>query len=902
MDKKMDKKELNKKLEEKLRGIDVPPPDEARKSQAIQAAMDEFAQAREESEASVKEEIKEESKGIADGRRLTGKKRDKKFFLPGGFVMRRRIYATIGIAVVAVFLAVGLYPQYKERAYVSTLNTDIKNSYTAASAYLTDSPKTQVAGQPQEPVDEEIGDRRYAAAKPDTKRQAGYGGDAGAMVGAGSVAADQNKGMRVALNQPMREGDSRIRTRSDDAYKYNIQSNTVRSNEAVAPAEPMKLAFTDRLEESNVRGIVGGEYRDKDAVGKKKAKKIVDPTDPRSSIYLDTSGKLAGTSDSRRPPSVAYQEGKAWRPAALESEGLPRDKFGNVDWGDLVRNDQIAPKGSLDPSNTSETAPLDLDIVIKSEKAKSDDKNRRMALSKVGAVSEKEQVAGYIASSPPVVIHSKVVSDVVRRQQTEYAGRDQFERLEQNQVKLTANEPVSTFSLDVDTTSYSFMRRALNNGYLPQRDSVRIEELINYFDYDYTAPKSLKKPFKPTIAVYPSPWNKANKLIHIGIKGHELDKKKRPRANLVFLLDVSGSMSSRDKLPLLKNSMKMMVKELNQDDTVAIVVYAGAAGTVLPPTKVKDKGLILSALSRLNAGGSTAGGAGIKLAYSLAEANFDKDAVNRVILATDGDFNVGISNKDELKSFVERKRDTGIFLTVLGFGQGNYNDALMQKLAQNGNGNAAYIDTLSEARKVLVTEAGATLFPIAKDVKIQVEFNPKRVAEYRLIGYESRMLNREDFNNDKVDAGDVGAGHSVTAIYEITEVGAASALVDPLRYGKEGKVKRAIESDSDMGGEYAFLKIRYKLPKETRSKLITRAITDRDAHASVEQAGVDIRFAASVAAFGQKLKGSRYTKDFTYDDVRELAAASRGEDRFGYRSEFINLIGLADSADTMGDR
>ena len=349
-------------------------------------------------------------------------------------------------------------------------------------------------------------------------------------------------------------------------------------------------------------------------------------------------------------------------------------------------------------------------------------------------------------------------------------GRDKFDEITFNPIKLVGEEPVSTFSIDVDTASYAFVRRQLNNGTLPQKDAVRVEELINYFNYNYPLPEDRSKPFKPTVALYPTPWNENTKLLHIGIKGYDIVPAEKPRSNLVFLLDVSGSMNSPDKLPLLRNSFSLLVDSLDPEDTVAIAVYAGAAGTILEPTKVKEKSKILAALNRLHAGGSTAGGAGIQLAYSLAEMNFDKEAVNRVILATDGDFNVGITNQNELKSFIERKRKSGIFLSVLGFGQGNYNDALMQALAQNGNGNAAYIDSLNEARKVLVDEAGGTLFTIAKDVKIQIEFNPARVHDYRLIGYETRMLKQEDFNNDKVDAGDVGSGHSVTAIYEITPV------------------------------------------------------------------------------------------------------------------------------------
>lgn len=521
--------------------------------------------------------------------------------------------------------------------------------------------------------------------------------------------------------------------------------------------------------------------------------------------------------------------------------------------------------------------------------------SERGNLSLMRAKPSKMKAKGY--SGGLVILREAERAYIPANIPNEYAGRDRFESFKENRVKLVSEAPVSTFSLDVDTTSYSFMRRALHNGHLPQKDAVRIEELINYFDYDYSLPQSKTVPFRPTIAIYPTPWNKNTKLIHIGIKGHDIIKSERPRANLVFLLDVSGSMRSPDKLPLLKNSMKMLITELSPEDTVAIVVYAGAAGTVLEPTKVSEKGKILAALERLQAGGSTAGGAGIKLAYSLAEANFNSNAVNRVILATDGDFNVGIRDTNELKGFIERKRETGVFLTVLGFGQGNYNDQLMQTLAQNGNGNAAYIDTLSEARKVLVDEASSTLFTIAKDVKIQIEFNPDRVSDYRLIGYESRMLNREDFNNDKVDAGDVGAGASVTAIYEITPVDSKNNLIDPLRYSKESPKPK-----TDPSSEYAFLKIRYKLPNETKSRLITTPITDELEFKELSSAPTEVRFAASVAAFGQLLKGGSFIGGFTYNDVRELAEGSRGRDRFGYRSEFLSLIGLAETASTMGER
>lgn len=473
-------------------------------------------------------------------------------------------------------------------------------------------------------------------------------------------------------------------------------------------------------------------------------------------------------------------------------------------------------------------------------------------------------------------------------------GQDKFENFKINPVKIAAEEPVSTFSVDVDTASYSFMRRQIENGQLPAPDSIRVEELINYFDYAYPAPHSKDEPFKASVTVTPSPWAEGKELVHIGIKGYEMNTQ-RPRSNLVFLLDTSGSMNEADKLPLLKSSFKLLLDTLSPDDTVAIAVYAGSAGTVLEPTKVSDKAKIIAALDGLQAGGGTAGAAGIELAYQLAEQNFNKEAVNRVILATDGDFNVGINDPEALKNFVGKKRDSGVFLSVLGFGQGNYNDHIMQSLAQNGNGVAAYIDNLNEAQKVLVDEATSSLFPIAKDVKIQVEFNPDTVAEYRLIGYETRSLKREDFNNDKVDAGDIGAGHTVTAIYEITPAGSNARSIDPLRYGAQGKAPKTETSvdNASFGGEYAFLKMRYKLPNEDTSHLITTPVPASDT-ATISD---DAQFSLAVAAFGQMLKGADYTGDFTYDDVIALAQKAKGADEYGYRAEFIKLVRLAKSLD-----
>jgi len=458
-----------------------------------------------------------------------------------------------------------------------------------------------------------------------------------------------------------------------------------------------------------------------------------------------------------------------------------------------------------------------------------------------------------------------------------------------NPVKITAEEPVSTFSIDVDTASYGVVRDALNNGALPQADAVRIEEMVNYFDYTYPGPKSRKVPFEASVRVYPSPWNKDTKILHIGIKGFDLPKAERPRANLVFLIDSSGSMNEPNKLPLLKRAFRLLVDQLKPDDSVAIVTYAGQVGVVLDPTPGSEKAKIMAAIENLQAGGSTAGGEGIRVAYKLAEASFIKGAVNRVLLATDGDFNVGITDPKALEDFVTRERETGVYLTCLGFGNDNYHDATMQKLAQAGNGNAAFIDNMNEARKVFVDQLSGTLFTIANDVKIQIEFNPDRIVEYRLIGYETRILNRTDFNNDKVDAGDIGSGTTVTALYEITPVGSKAQMSDPLRYGKPKK--------GDGTGEYAFLKIRYKLPGEKTSKLIERPVGNADEAASFSQLSDDMRFAASVVGAAQLLRHDPYIKDFDYDRAIDIANAAKGKDEFGYRAEFVQLLRAAKLAD-----
>lgn len=473
-------------------------------------------------------------------------------------------------------------------------------------------------------------------------------------------------------------------------------------------------------------------------------------------------------------------------------------------------------------------------------------------------------------------------------------GRDKFTTTEQNAFKVALDEPVSTFSIDVDTASYSFVRASLNRNVLPQAAAVRTEELVNYFPYDYAAPQSAERPFSTNVAVFPSPWTEGRKLVRVGIKGFAIERQERPRANLVFLVDTSGSMNHPAKLPLVKQSLAMLLEQLGDNDRVSIVTYAGSAGTALEPTPASQKEKILAVLDQLGAGGSTAGAEGIRQAYALAERNLDPRGVNRVILATDGDFNVGITDQNELKSYIERERGKGIFLSVLGFGMGNYNDALMQTLAQNGNGAAAYIDTLGEARKTLVDEATSTLFPIAKDVKIQVEFNPATVAEYRLVGYETRMLKREDFDNDKVDAGDVGSGQTVTAIYEIVPVGGPRANGD-LRYAKPApRVAQA-----GRAGEYGFVKIRYKLPKSDTSQLISTPVNRSVEFARFEDAPQDARFAAGVASFAELLRGGKYNGPMTYDDVLRIVGGARGPDEFGYRMELVNLVRAAKSAGAM---
>ena len=495
-----------------------------------------------------------------------------------------------------------------------------------------------------------------------------------------------------------------------------------------------------------------------------------------------------------------------------------------------------------------------------------------------------------LAASPMVAGYSHDMARMYAPAVQQPQNTENYAAIEGYPVKQAAAEPVSTFSVDVDTGAYSNVRRYLNQGTLPPSDAVRVEELVNYFDYAYQPPADRAQPFSVATEVARTPWNPETYLLKIGLKGYEAPRESRPAANLVFLIDVSGSMDEPNKLPLLVSSLKMLTNQLRDDDRISMVVYAGAAGVVLEPTRGSDRAAVLAALEQLQAGGSTAGGQGIALAYAMAEKSFVKGGINRIILASDGDFNVGDTRVGTLKDFVARKRDTGVSLTVLGFGTGNLNDEMAEQLADAGNGAYAYIDSIQEARKVLVEQAGSTLFTIAKDTKIQIEFNPAVVAEYRLIGYENRLLKTEDFNNDKIDAGDIGAGHTVTALYEVALVGSKGLKTDPLRYAAaKGEANPSAK-------EFAFVKLRYKLPNQDTSKLIeiplARALLDKATAPSA-----DFRFAAAVAAFGQKLRHGAYLGDFGYDRIAALASEGRGSDKQGYRVEFINLVKTAAALD-----
>jgi Ca-activated chloride channel family protein len=500
-----------------------------------------------------------------------------------------------------------------------------------------------------------------------------------------------------------------------------------------------------------------------------------------------------------------------------------------------------------------------------------------------GASGEGMVVGGLVAPAPsaaPEMLGYVAPSDIVA--QPAEPDTEAFPEAAQNPVKVTAEEPVSTFSIDVDTASYAIVRSSLMGGYLPAPEEVRIEEMVNYFPYDLPAPEAGEAPFKATVTVMPAPWNDGRRLVQVALQGRLPALADRPPLNLVFLVDTSGSMDEPNKLPLLKQSLGLVLPQLREGDQVAIVAYAGSAGVVLPSTEAGESRTILSSLDRLAAGGSTAGAEGLELAYQVAEDMTGAGEVSRILLATDGDFNVGVSDPEGLEAYIAKKRETGTYLSVLGFGRGNLDDATMQAIAQAGNGTAAYIDTLQEARKVLVDQLSGALFPIADDVKIQVEWNPATVAEYRLIGYETRALAREDFNNDRVDAGEIGAGHAVTAIYEITAPGSPALSVNPLRYGN---AEAAPATGSD---ELGFLRLRWKAPGENTSALVEVPITP-----DMAPVGDEARFAAAIAGFGQLLTGGTYLGNWGWDEAIALALSGRGEDQFGYRNEAVGLMRLA---------
>ncbi len=493
------------------------------------------------------------------------------------------------------------------------------------------------------------------------------------------------------------------------------------------------------------------------------------------------------------------------------------------------------------------------------------------------------------AARSPVAKLSQNKANIPSPQETQAesdSSKEGYKSIEDNPFVVVSNNPLSTFSIDVDTASYSNVRRFINEGQLPPKDAVRLEEMINYFTYDYPQPTG-KTPFSISTEIAEAPWNPTHKLVQIGLQGKRISTESLPPSNLVFLVDVSGSMDNLNRLPLVKSSLRLLVNELRAKDRVSIVVYAGNAGLVLPSTPGNQKNKILNAIDKLQAGGSTAGGEGIQLAYKIARENLIKSGNNRVILATDGDFNVGISSETELVRLIEKERDQGIFLTVLGVGMGNLQDSKMEQIADKGNGNYAYIDNLLEAKKVLVKEMGGTLLTIAKDVKIQVEFNPAKVQAYRLVGYENRQLQNQDFNNDKKDAGELGSGHSVTALYEVIPVGVKSDVslsnVDPLKYQQT-----KVEPTKNGSNELMQVKLRYKQPNQTTSQRLTVPLVDRGL--KLKDTSTNFKFSAAVAAFGMVLRDSQYKGTANFDEVLKLSSQSQGTDLDGYRAEFIRLV------------
>jgi Ca-activated chloride channel family protein len=614
---------------------------------------------------------------------------------------------------------------------------------------------------------------------------------------------------------------------------------------------------------------------------------VLKPTGKRATSGADGSFTIAGlgaNSYSVRCQKAGYQADAApqvrlaagqtsaveCRLRATSARGGKRD-----DRADKAGDGRAAGRGREGERAPSQEAPAELRHRPERTQAA---KPRSPAPAGVMA-SRRATISGGAGHGQPLVI-----TQPGPRPDDEGFNREGYGEIDENPFEPATQKPLSTFSIDVDTASYSNVRRFLGARQMPPRDAVKIEELINYFSYEYPSPTG-EHPFAVHTEVSVAPWNQAHRLVKIGLQGKRIAMDRLPPSNLVFLIDVSGSMNSPDKLPLLKAAFKLLVQNLRPQDRVAIVVYAGAAGLVLPSTPGTDKDTILAAIERLEAGGSTAGAAGIQLAYEVARQSFLSGGNNRVILATDGDFNVGVSSDGELVQLIEEKRKEGVFLTVLGFGTGNYQDGKMEKLADRGNGNHAYIDSIIEAKKVLVSEMGGTLFTIAKDVKLQVEFNPTRVKAYRLLGYENRMLQAQDFNDDKKDAGELGAGHTVTALYEIIPAGSDEAVpgIDPLKY-QQTQVTAAAGSD-----ELMTVKLRYKLPDGDKSTLLSHAI--RDASTPLAQTSADFRFATAVAEFGMLLRDSPHKGKASYQAVLERAEGALGADREGYRKEFLLMVG-----------
>jgi Ca-activated chloride channel family protein len=612
---------------------------------------------------------------------------------------------------------------------------------------------------------------------------------------------------------------------------------------------------------------------------------VVKPTGKRATSGADGSFTISGlvaNSYSVQCQKAGYQADavpqvrlSAGQTSAVEC----RLRAGNAHAG--KRDDGLADKSGRGRSAGTrrserapapEAAPADMTRALESEK-------RRAPASPARRPARPASISGGAGHGQPLVI----TQPGPRPNEGEF-NTEEYGEIDENPFEPATQKPLSTFSIDVDTASYSNVRRFLSARQMPPRDAVKIEELINYFSYEYPSPAG-EHPFAVHTEVSVAPWNQAHRLVKIGLQGKRIAMDKLPPSNLVFLLDVSGSMNSPDKLPLLQAAFKLLVQSLRPQDRVAIVVYAGAAGLVLPSTPGSDKDTILAAIERLEAGGSTAGGAGILLAYEVARQNYLRGGNNRVILATDGDFNVGASSDGELVQLIEDKRKEGVFLTVLGFGTGNYQDAKMEKLADRGNGNHAYIDSILEAKKVLVSQMGGTLFTIAKDVKLQIEFNPTRVKAYRLIGYENRMLQAQDFNDDKKDAGELGAGHTVTALYEIIPAGSDEDVpgIDPLKY-QQTQTTAAAGSD-----ELMTVKLRYKLPDGDKSTLLSHAVRDTDT--SLAQTSADFRFATAVAEFGMLLRNSPHKGKASYEAVLERAKGALGADREGYRKEFLLMVG-----------